>query len=355
VRLAERMSGPAGTIDAPGAPATGDPAGPLPRARGPLSEALRRALRQPDEDQPLPRWIVVEEPLIDDDLHLALYLCHELTYRGVVGVAEEREWDPRIVAFRRQLEAVFEAGLRDAVASGESASGDVASELRELAQEGTGPSLSRYLEREATAAQVREFVIQRSAYHLKEADPHSLALPRLSGPAKAALVEIQVDEYGGGDLSRMHATMFAGTMRALGLDPGYGAYLDRLPGATLALTNLVSMFGSQRRLLGALMGHLALFELTSSMPNRRYANGLRRLGYDEAATAFFDVHVVADAAHGAIASEDLAGSFVGDDAARAAGVLFGARALLHLEAGIAAEWTTSWRRGGTTLLQGRTT
>ena len=336
-------------VGSPAATAAGDQPGPLPRARGHLSEALRRALRQPDGGRPLPRWIVVEDPLTDDDLHLALYLCHELTYRGIAGVGLDRESDPRIVAFRRELEAVFEAGLRDAVASDGCARGAVASELRELALDGTGPSLSRYLEREATLAQFREFVIQRSAYHLKEADPHSLAIPRLSGAAKAALVEIQVDEYGGGDLDRMHATMFAATMRALGLDPGYGAYLDRIPGATLALTNLVSMFGSQRRLVGALIGHLALFELTSCLPNRRYANGLRRLGYDGSATAFFDVHVVADAAHGAIASEDLAGSFVGDDEARAAEVVFGARALSHLEAGVADAWIAAWRRGGSTL------
>ena len=262
--------------------------------------------------------------------------------------------DPRIVAFRRQLEVVFEAGLRDAVASDGCAPGAVAAELRALAQDGTGPSLSRYLEREAALEQVREFVIQRSAYHLKEADPHSLAIPRLSGRAKAALVEIQVDEYGGGDLDRMHAAMFAGTMRAVRLDPRYGAYLDRIPGATLALTNLVSMFGSQRRLLGALIGHLALFELTSCLPNRRYANGLRRLGFDEAATAFFDVHVVADAAHGAIASDDLAGSFVGEDEGRAAEVVFGARALRHLETGVADAWLAAWGRGETTLLRGST-
>ena len=36
--------------------------------------------------------------------------------------------------------------------------------------------------------------------------------------AKAALVEIQSDEYGGGRPQRMHAELFAKTMRGLGLD-----------------------------------------------------------------------------------------------------------------------------------------
>ena len=51
--------------------------------------------------------------------------------------------------------------------------------------------------------------MHRSAYQLKEADPHSWALPRLSGPPKAALVEVQADEYGGGRPERIHAELFA--------------------------------------------------------------------------------------------------------------------------------------------------
>ena len=50
------------------------------------------------------------------------------------------------------------------------------------------------------------------------------------GAPKAALVEIQADEYGGGRPERMHARLFADAMDALGLDARYGAYLDRDPG-----------------------------------------------------------------------------------------------------------------------------
>src|ERR687894_167688 len=64
--------------------------------------------------------------------------------------------------------------------------------------EDDGPSLSSYLERDGTLEQFREFAVHRSAYQLKEADPHSWAMPRLGGPPKAAMVEIQADEYGGG-------------------------------------------------------------------------------------------------------------------------------------------------------------
>ena len=162
--------------------------------------------------------------------------------------------------------------------------------------------------RHATLEQLLEFLAHRSAYQLKEADPHSWALPRLYGGPKGALVQIQADEYGNGDPERIHAKLFADTMDELGLDTTYGAYIDHLPGATLATVNLMSFFGLHRRWRGAIVGHLALFEMESSVPNRRYAKGLRRLGFgSERATEFFDEHVTADAIHEAIAAVDLAG------------------------------------------------
>ena len=151
---------------------------------------------------------------------------------------------------------------------------DVALRAIEAADE--APSLSKHLEREGTRAQVLEFVVHRSAYQLKEADPHSWALPRLSGAPKAAMVEIQADEYGGGEAERIHAALFAKTMDGLGLDSRYGAYLDQIPGFTLATVNLMSLLGLHRRRRGALVGHLALFEMSSSVPNRRYGAALRR-------------------------------------------------------------------------------
>jgi hypothetical protein len=101
----------------------------------------------------------------------------------------------------------------------------------------------------------------------------------------------------------MHSTLFAATMAALGLDPTYGAYLDRLPGATLATVNLVSMFGLHRRWRAALVGHLAVFEMTSVEPMERYSRALARMGIGPEGRRFYDVHVAADARHGVIALE----------------------------------------------------
>jgi hypothetical protein len=224
--------------------------------------------------------------------------------------------------------------------------------LREIADGDDGPSLSRFLETRGTLDQFLEFMVHRSAYQLKEADPHSWALPRLYGAPKAALVEIQADEYGGGRAERIHARLFADSLDAVGLDSTYGAYLDLLPGVTLATVNLMSMLGLRRARRGAIAGHLALFEMTSSIPNRRYANALRRLGFDGPATAFFDEHVAADAVHENVAAVDLAGGLAHQQPELTADILWGARALVEVESRWASHLLRAWEAGTTSLRSG---
>jgi hypothetical protein len=137
-------------------------------------------------------------------------------------------------------------------------------------------------------------------------------------------------------------------MTALGLDATYGAYLGVTPAVTLATVNLMSMMGLHRRWRGGIVGHLALFEMTSSLPNARYARGLRRLGLD-AATEFFDEHVEADAVHENIAATDLAGGLARAEPQLTGDILWGARALVELEARWARHLLDSWDRGVSSL------
>ena len=322
----------------------------LPQPRGELTRVLVDALRRPVGRLPEVDVAPPADPLADEDLHLALYLCYELHYRGLPGVADEWEWEPTLLAARRRMESVFLDGLRAAVPAEPAPPPtriDLA--LRAIAEADDAPSLSKHLERDGTLEQLLEFVVHRSAYQLKEADPHSWALPRLSGRPKAALVEVQADEYGGGRVERIHAELFAQAMAALGLDARYGAYVDAIPGVTLATVNLMSLFGLHRRWRGAIAGHLALFEMTSSIPNRRYANALRRLGCGERATAFFDEHVEADAVHEQVAAVDLAGGLARQEPAVAADILWGARSLAALEDRWARHLLGAWEHGTSSL------
>jgi hypothetical protein len=327
----------------------------LPSSRGELTDLLLAALTQEVHELPTAPSVDVPAPLCDEDLQLALYLCYELHYRGLPGVDDRWEWEPSLLRVRAALESRFEQALLEAVPLEDERvpASEMDLALRDVAEfeEAGGVSPSRYLLSLADREQVLEFLVHRSAYQLKEADPHSWVIPRLHGHPKAALIEIQADEYGGGRADWIHAELFARAMRAVGLDSTYGGYLDVIPGITLATVNLMSLFGLHRRLRGAIVGHLALFEMTSSIPNHHYARGLRRLGFDREATLFFDEHVEADAVHENIAAVDLAGGLVRQEPGLSGTVLWGARSLAYLESCWAAHVVGCWEAGRTSLLR----
>src|SRR3954453_16490221 len=322
---------------------------PLPQPRGPLSEHVLGALTSAPYDLPPAPPATGDVLQGDDDFHLTLYCLYELHYRGFEGVADRWEWDPSLLRVRRKLESCFEEALREEIPAETTSPDALPDHLKRLLEEASGPSLSRYLEMRASVEQFKEVLVHKSAYQLKEADPQTFAIPRLSGRAKVAMVEIQFDEYGSGKPERQHSRLFANTMDALGLDSRYGAYLDAIPGCPLAAVNLMSMCALQRRLKAAIVGHLAVLEMDSTQPNRRYGNGLRRLGFDERATDFFDEHVEADAVHEALAAYDLAGALARDDPSLIEDMLFGARAMLVLDEVVARYITARWDAGESSL------
>lgn len=326
----------------------------LPVVRGELSGAIVDLLRAGSGDEhdaaAFDRAVAaVPHPLSDADFQLALACCYELHYRGFAGVSDDLEWDPTLLGVRRKIERRFEATLRELIDVPSGSTGRPVAELRALVDADVGTTLSRFLLREATVEQFRAFVVQRSIYQLKEADPHTWQVPRLSGRTKEALVEIQADEYGGGRPHRSHAELFGRTMRALDLDDTYGAYWDAALPETLAAVNLMSLLGLHRRHRGAALGHLAALEMTSTSPNRRYADGLRRLGFGTEATAYFDEHVEADAVHEQIAAVDMCGSFVTAEPDHSDNLLWGAAACLALDSRASVALLRSWavpaRRG----------
>lgn len=323
----------------------------LPTARGPLSATVLSALQHPPGSLGRTPPLAGVDALTDDDLQLALYCCYELHYRGFAGADADWEWDPALLGFRAELERAFLHRLRDEIGPADrDQRSDVGSALVELIAGASGPSLSTWLLESGTLDQLREFCVHRSAYQLKEADPHTFAIPRLYGDAKAAMVEIQHDEYGSGRTADMHAVLFAETMTALGLDPAYGAYVDRLPGTTLATVNLASMFGLHRRWRAALVGHLAVFEMTSVEPMGRYSAALARMGIGPQGRRFYDVHVAADVRHGRIALERMVAGFIETEPHLGADLLFGAAAVLLVEEHFARDLLDAWSTGYSSLL-----
>jgi len=317
--------------------------------RGPLSDAVLERLTssaRPELSAPADDAVRRSEDILaDDDVQSALFLLYASAYGSVEGIDPGSEWDPDLIRLRRSLEEAFEAALRAQVAMPalpEPTPDAVARALFALVEADDSPSVARHLARRATAEQVRESLVLRSVYTLREADPHSWAIPRLTGAPKAALVEIQADEYGGGRPDRMHAELFAQALRGAGLDDGYGAYLDQIPAITLAAQNMMSMFGLNRRLLGAIVGHLAAYEMTSSIPCRMIAGGLRRLGFGDEVAEYFDEHVEADAVHEQIAAHDLAGGLAAQRPELLPDIVFGAAACLCVEGRAGAQALAAW-------------
>lgn len=293
-----------------------------------------------------------------DDLQLTLFLLYLLHYGPAPYVAGDFEWDPDLLTIRARIEDAFERVLRTVVqvpepptaGSAERTPGRAVTEtLFTMTDAVAKPKLAMWAGRKATEEQLRELLVLRSIYTLREADPHSWAIPRLRGRAKAALVEIQSDEYGNGRPGRMHAEIFAGTLRGMGLSDAPDAYVDRVPAITLASLNMMSFFGLHRRLRGAIAGHLAAFEMTSSIPNKHYARAFRRHGHDTDVTWYFDEHVEADAVHEQIAGHDLAGGLADEEPELAGDIVFGAAASLHMDDLIGAHMDAAWSAGRSAL------
>ena len=323
----------------------------LPEPRGPLSDTLchdlvtRTALSATTIERADRLAAGGACALTDEDLQISLAVLYELHYRGFDGVSEDWEWEPSLLRLRAGLERRHLAALRELVGPIEVTEESIDRQLTALIAADDGPSLSSFMAKHGTLDQWREYLTLRSVYHLKEGDPHTFAIPRLSGRTKSAMVEIQADEYGGGSAARMHSELFAGLMASLGLDPGYGALWNEAPAAAFASVNTMSLFGLHRRWRAAALGHLACVEMTSSEPSRRYSAGLRRLGFGHRVTVFYDEHVEADAVHEQIASVDMCGSLVADEPALVPDVLFGAACSLALDGLTAVHLLTAWEAG----------
>lgn len=333
-------------------PASGTPTatvvGPrLVEGRGELSVAVTRALRSGGPPEYAPESIRRADPW-GEDLHLALYLLYELHYRGFDQVDDQREWDPDLLRMRGAMEAAFLHALRGELLDGPRSVEDAFAPLLVEPVDLSG-SLSHSLETGGELWQLREYAALRSLYHLKEADPHAWAIPRLTGRAKAALVAIEYDEFGAGRPDRIHARLFADLMTDLGLDPSYGRYLDQAPPALLATVNLMSLFGLHRALRGALVGHFACVEVTSPPGSRRLAKAMKRCGAGRAAEHFYAEHVEADAVHEQVVRHEVIGGLLADEPELEEDIAFGCAATVLLEDRLEIHIREAWGHGRSAL------
>lgn len=308
-----------------------------PQSRGALSQAVLQAMRSGETSH------LADVPTSDgaEDEQLTLWALYEQHYRGFEDVAGEMEWDPWLINVRRSLEREFEQTLRARTPEVPSP-GDFAVAFFEFVAAFDGPSLAGHVQRTATKDQVDQLLRHRSIYHLKESDHTTWVIPRLSDRVKAAVMELQFDEYGDGDPNRLHAHLFRRGLEDSGLNSDYGAYIDEAPLEILEENNAMSLFGLNRRLRAASLGFLAAFETTSSAPSRRMAAGLERLGFPASMIGYYTEHVEADAVHEQLAVRTICGAILEEEPHLHDDVYFGAWTSLALEARYAARMLKEW-------------
>ncbi|MEU1426977.1 iron-containing redox enzyme family protein [Nocardia sp. NPDC005746] len=281
------------------------------------------------------------------DLHVALHTCYALHYAGFDGIDEDWEWDPRLLCLRSELENRFLTMLRSDVG----ADLDLDSELDALLavpDEDTG--VAAFLEERGEPWQVREYFAHRSILHHQEADPYAWLIPRLRGRAKAALVAVEFDEFGGGRADRIHQLLYADLLAGAGMNSAYLFYLDAVPAHMLAIVNMMSLFGLHRGLRGAGVGHFAAVEITSSPASRRLVGALERLHADPACIRFYREHVEADAVHEQLMRREVIGDLRATEPELRASIAFGIHATGLLEDRFAEHVLARWRDGRTSLL-----
>ncbi|MFC7400965.1 iron-containing redox enzyme family protein [Citricoccus sp. GCM10030269] len=308
-----------------------------PQPRGPLSDVVLDAMRTGETSA----VASAPEPGDAEDAQLTLWALYEQHYRGFEDVAGDLEWDPQLIAVRRGLEREFERTLRARMPEVPEPDGFAEAFFAFVAGH-DGPSLAAHVQRHATAEQVHELLRHRTIYHLKESDHTTWVIPRLSDQVKAAVMELQFDEYGDGDPNRLHAHLFRRGLDDSGLNSDYGAYINEAPVEILEQNNAMSLFGLNRRLRAASLGFLAAFEATSSAPSRRMAQGLERLGFPASMIGYYTEHVEADAVHEQLAVRTICGALLEEEPELHDDVYLGAWTSLDLEDRYAERMLRRW-------------
>lgn len=301
---------------------------PIDAAR--LDTEIQQALADPgftDRTQADPAWAAalvsasreLARRAFEDADEAALDTAHRTLYHlaaqgtwSPVDAPRFNEHDLTLAAVRLELERAFERSLgRHALPDDlPGTPEEFAAWLEDLAlrrEIGLPPSgMAGFYRERATLEQMKEVVAQRSLFFLKEPDPWAMVIPSLRGEAKAGLLDVLLDEYGWGRHDHMHSTVYENLMRALGLETGFDAYLDRAAWQFLAGLNYQWMLARHRRLCRRMYGYIYLVEADSPDSMREYLAAWARLGIDdEDVTRFYDLHVTADEGHQQVALEEM--------------------------------------------------
>jgi hypothetical protein len=275
----------------------------------------------------------VEAPLRDSDpygvdMQLALHICYELHYRGFAGVDPGWEWNPALLHLRAQFEYEFLAALQHdlgAVTADVRAADDM-DDLRHQA----GPHPAQYLRSDGTWTQMQEYFVHRSFYRFRECDPHSFGARQCECPG------------------RLTKQSFGELMIKAGLDANHLGYIDRLPAQSLAMVNLMSLFGLHRAHRGAAAGRLAAAEAAANQSLGMLREGLERISAPKACIDFYRNYAEISTGPERSAYSEMS-ALIAREPALEPDVVFGIRAQQLVEKRLTEHLVKAWRAGRSSL------
>ena len=267
---------------------------------GTLTDRLNQVLNsesaaQTQEAAPWPP-LDAAAPVNRRDRFLSLLSIYDLYTAPLEQLGARADWagHPAIVTLKHRLEQQYLAELEAAGRSLDIAHDPVAA-IRSLAAKDRLPRVYRWLAREATIDELREFLIVEGGPDGGFDDLVALCQVGLSGAPKMELARNYWDEMGNGTPADVHTDLHRAMGAALALPE---QPRESLPDAALARAALGGLLATNRRLQPEMIGALGLTELQAGPRCRLVLQAFRRLDVPREAETFYAVHADVDPRHG---------------------------------------------------------
>lgn len=237
------------------------------------------------------------EPASRRDRALVLLQVHDLHRAPLADLGDRVRWQhhPAIASLKSRLETAWVAEL-DARIDGDLDEGGAAETLRAIAARDRAPAVYQWLAEDAGWDAVLRFLaLEGGPDDIFDDLVATCQVGLPVGPAKMELASNYWDEMGNGEVDKVHNVLYRRFVDAVDL-PTVARH-DQ-PTEALERSAMLGLVATNRALQPEMVGALGLIELTAG-PRCRYVDqGLGRLGANEDARAFYQMHAVVDPLHG---------------------------------------------------------
>lgn len=186
---------------------------------------------------------------------------------------------------------------------------DIFQALSERADEDLNPNLTEegyYIRDQISELGYRQLLCIASLDGLVEASQLSRMLGGAGSEVQLMLTKIFWEEYGGGRFEKKHSSHFAAMMEELNLDSKPETYFEMVPWEVLANINHSFSVSEQKRKFLRYIGGLLYIEISVPAAFKNNKLAAERLGLNNKAASYWDIHIKEDIRHGQWMLNDVA-------------------------------------------------